>query len=295
MTLIVNNNRPNNTDLVEVIDGEAVTSSLAIAQGTSNPHASVLKLVRNNQEDFEEFGRVGFEIRPFDTAGGTQKRTVAYLNEHQATLLMTYLRNTTVVKDFKKKLVRAFFELRDNASAEQQAQTNQSFGHPEDEDVLIARALIASNKKTLALEAKLEEVSPKVEFFDEYIDTGSLHSLHDAARAIGWRPNIFCQELREQGILQKGRTLPSNQPDQSVHNVAYQTYVNQGYFVNKTRRGTLFDGSPYHTVTSWMTPKGVAWIEKRLGQDDKKPRSARKPKEPTPNPINFNYVPSRFL
>ncbi|WP_441347883.1 Rha family transcriptional regulator, partial [Streptococcus suis] len=34
------------------------------------------------------------------------------LNEHQATLLITFLKNTEQVANFKENLVKAFFELR---------------------------------------------------------------------------------------------------------------------------------------------------------------------------------------
>ena len=52
-------------DLVETTaDGTLATTSLIIADGTGNQHASVIKLIRNNLADFEDFGRVGFEIRP---------------------------------------------------------------------------------------------------------------------------------------------------------------------------------------------------------------------------------------
>lgn len=38
------------------------------------------------------------------------------LNEQQATLLITYLRNTKPVRAFKKELVKAFFEMRDEVA-----------------------------------------------------------------------------------------------------------------------------------------------------------------------------------
>ena len=93
-------------------DGVPTTTSMRVANGTHNEHASVLRLIRGNLADFEEFGRVGFEIAPFETAGGVQRREVAILNEEHATLLLTYMRNNDVVKDFKKRLVHAFAELR---------------------------------------------------------------------------------------------------------------------------------------------------------------------------------------
>ncbi|WP_455481269.1 Rha family transcriptional regulator [Bartonella sp. B12(2025)] len=92
--------------------GIAVTTSLKVAEGVGNSHATVIKLVRNNRKDFEEFGRVGFEIVPFETTGGRQKREIAILNEAQATLLMTYMRNNDMVRAFKKALVKAFYELK---------------------------------------------------------------------------------------------------------------------------------------------------------------------------------------
>ncbi|OLL54177.1 Rha family transcriptional regulator [Bartonella henselae] len=95
--------------------GIVVTTSLKIAEGVGNSHATVIKLVRQNIEDFEEFeefGRVGFEILPFGTKGGRQKRVIAILNESQATLLMTYMRNNDTMRAFKKALVKAFYDLK---------------------------------------------------------------------------------------------------------------------------------------------------------------------------------------
>ncbi|WP_375640088.1 MULTISPECIES: Rha family transcriptional regulator [unclassified Bartonella] len=92
--------------------GIAVTTSLKIAEGVGNRHKTVIQLVRQNIEDFEEFGRVAFEMLPFGTRGGRQKREVAILNEPQATLLMTYMRNNDTVRAFKKALVKAFYDLK---------------------------------------------------------------------------------------------------------------------------------------------------------------------------------------
>lgn len=95
-------------NLVKKQNDELVTTSLIVADGTESQHASVIRLVRDNIADFEEFGGVGFEIQPFETAGGTQKRSVAVLNREHAMLLMTYMRNNKIVRDFKKNLIKAF-------------------------------------------------------------------------------------------------------------------------------------------------------------------------------------------
>ena len=90
--------------IVTIVGGQAVTTTPAIANGTAVDHASVIKLVRTYRSDLEEFGGVGFEIQPFETAGGTQQREIARLNEQQATLVMTYMRNSDSVREFKKRL-----------------------------------------------------------------------------------------------------------------------------------------------------------------------------------------------
>lgn len=89
-------------------DGVLTTTSLIIAEGVQIQHKNVLEMIRKNQSDFEEFGRVAFETRTFETAGGRQNRTIAVLNREQAMFAMTLFRNTPAVVDFKKNLIRAF-------------------------------------------------------------------------------------------------------------------------------------------------------------------------------------------
>ena len=93
-------------------NGQALTNSVIIAEHTANTHQAMLKLIRGYLSDFESFGRVGFEIQPFETKGGVQKREIALLNEQQATLLVTYCKNTEIVRKFKVALVKAFYEMR---------------------------------------------------------------------------------------------------------------------------------------------------------------------------------------
>ena len=52
-------------------------------------------------------------MQPLPGSKTGQKITVYHLNEQQATLLMTYLKNTEQVRAFKKELVRQFYAMRD--------------------------------------------------------------------------------------------------------------------------------------------------------------------------------------
>jgi len=98
-------------NLVTISNGQAVTNTLVIAANTVNEHKAVIQLVRTYLADLEEFGRVTFEMAPFETAGGTQQREIAILNEQQSTLILTLMRNSEIVVRFKVRLVKEFWEL----------------------------------------------------------------------------------------------------------------------------------------------------------------------------------------
>ena len=90
---------------------EPYTTSEIIAECAEVKHDTVQSLIRNHQEDFESYGIIGFEIRKLDGRGRPMK--IYRLNEQQATLLITYLKNTEPVRRFKMNLVKAFFEMRE--------------------------------------------------------------------------------------------------------------------------------------------------------------------------------------
>lgn len=96
--------------LVTISAEGPVTTSLVITEGTGLEHASVIKLVRTYQVDFEEFGLLDFKS---ESSGG-RPTEFAMLNERQTTLLMTYMRNSEIIRDFKIRLVKAFYELAKN-------------------------------------------------------------------------------------------------------------------------------------------------------------------------------------
>jgi phage regulator Rha-like protein len=99
--------------IVAIVEGEPLASTEVIAKGMGQQHASVIKLVRRHGDRLARYGRVGFEIRSFETAGGTQHREFAMLNERQAMLLLTMMRNSQKVLDFKTNLVDEFCRMRD--------------------------------------------------------------------------------------------------------------------------------------------------------------------------------------
>ena len=100
-------------ELVIKTKDEPVTTTLAISEGTKVSHKAVIQLVRTYQKDLEEFGLLAFEMRPrlLGKHGGGDVE-YAIINEPQSTLLLTYMRNTDIVRAFKKRLVKEFMAMR---------------------------------------------------------------------------------------------------------------------------------------------------------------------------------------
>ena len=92
--------------------GEPFTTSDVIAEFAGIQHHTVTRLIQQHEADFKEFGSLRFEIEVRKRKVGATTAKHYQLNEEQATLLMTYLKNTEQVRAFKKELVRQFYAMR---------------------------------------------------------------------------------------------------------------------------------------------------------------------------------------
>jgi len=172
------------TEIVTLFEGEAVTSTVTVAAETGNEHASVIALVRKYEADFAEFGGVRFQIEPFETAGGAQTREITLLNEQQATLLLTYMRNTSIVRDFKKRLVKEFWRLAKSAPAQ-----------PADLSKLeILQMALESEKARVLLTVQVEAQAKKIDHLENLFKEGMSHVQ-------------FCKGLNGVNVMQVGHFL----------------------------------------------------------------------------------------
>lgn len=120
--------RSDNMDNLVILKGNDVfTNSWVIAEGTGNSHRAIKSIVDKYSDDFKEFGKLSYHSKRFEnekqkkifsdnSKGVSREKTkieVILLNEPQATLLITYLRNTEQVRRFKKNLVFEFYRMRD--------------------------------------------------------------------------------------------------------------------------------------------------------------------------------------
>lgn len=235
-----------NAELVVVAteDGTAATTSLIVAEGTGSEHRAVLQLIRNNIGDFQEFGRVAFQMQPFETPGGVQAREVAVLNEEHATLLLTYMRNNDVVRTFKKRLVRAFYELRNQSAP----------GLTEDE--IVHQALAITARRVDELTARVAELEPQAEVAAKLLDAEGDLSVSDAAQSLT-RAGIKTGQGRLFAALEMRKWIYRAKGDgrwrvmQSAIDAGWMSVIPQSHYHPKT--GVLVLDPPQPRVT----PKGL--------------------------------------
>lgn len=233
------------TDLVTLEAGIATTTSLKIAEGTDVQHKNVLELVRDNIDDFAEFGRVAFETQPIQTAGGLQQREVAYLTEEHATLLLTYMRNSVVVRDFKKRLVREFWNLR----------RGETPAIPQTYAEALRAAADQAERAEIA-ESRVAVLEPQAQVATMLLDADGDLSVRDAAQSltragikVGER-RLF-SELSRRGWIKRALGDGRYRVIQSAIESGYMSVLPQSHYHPKT--GVLVLDPPQPRVT----PKGL--------------------------------------
>ena len=102
------------SQLITLHNNVPTVSHRVIAERTENQEASIRNLINKHILDFEEFGKAHFKNVAIKNSKNKENEVKTFfLNEQQATLLMTYLKNSSLVRAFKVALVKEFYKLRE--------------------------------------------------------------------------------------------------------------------------------------------------------------------------------------
>ena len=135
-------------DLVINHNGTPATTQNTVSELTDNNEQSVQRLIRAYEADLKEFGELEFKNELIcNSKNKINYKKVYCLNEQQATLLLTYMKNTAKVREAKKILVKAFYDMR------QKLQECQINGYKS--QISQHNAVIASLKTELAKRGKI--------------------------------------------------------------------------------------------------------------------------------------------
>ena len=229
-------------NIVSIVNSEALTTSLAIAEGVDVQHKNIMELIRKNLSDFNEFGTLAFKTRK--TAG--RPTEFALLNEQQATLLMAYMRNSLIVRQFKIRLVKAFYELAKARMPKADMSRLEMF-----------QQALAAEEERLALRNEVEDLKPKADFCDQVSVAPDAITLAKAAKLLGTGRNRLITYLKQiKWLTRRGEP--------------YQCKIEAGYLDVKLGSWQHPDHGLQQSVTALVTGKGLVKLQqlrKGLGVD----------------------------
>ena len=201
----------NSINLVEIFEDEPRISHRVIAELTGNLPKSILDLITKNKSDFEEFGNLRFKIVGLERttkAGisrGIVESKIYFLNEQQATLLMTYLQNTKIVKRFKVRLVQDFYTMKEILQNQQpQIQETETDRNLKALKSAIEILRVNDASKILMLETLYKDLGLNTNYLPKYSDENHSVSLSSLLKKfdVGMSANKFNKLLIEKGFLE---------------------------------------------------------------------------------------------
>lgn len=130
-------------EIVKIKNNDIFTDSLIIANKSEYDHSIIQRKIREYVDEFEQLGKVSFDNRPLPSG---QKQKVYYLNEPQASFLLTMLDNRDIVRIFKLELVKEFYRMRrfllEKQSAEwQQARITGKQTRKDETDIILTKLI----------------------------------------------------------------------------------------------------------------------------------------------------------
>lgn len=240
-------------------DGEVFASSRDVADFFGKEHRNVLRDIDaliaaepklGRREMTEEGCPLSFEQTSVSVQmpnGGTRPERQYLMTRDGFTLLAMGFNGPRALR-FKLAYIAAF-----NAM-EAELRTRPAALDFSDPKVLISlltehtAGRIAAEKRAEVAEAKIEEVRPKAQFFDRYVNAEGLYGLQNAGRIIGDGANKFVSRLKAGYLHYQGGAL-----------VPKAAYRDMGLF--EVKATMVDDKARYQT---YVTPKGLDYFARKF-------------------------------
>lgn len=224
-------------ELAPIVNRAAVTmSSREIAELTGKQHKHVLRDIRAM---LDEIHSAQNWAQYQDSTGRTLPMLL--LNKRETLILVS-----GYSIELRARIIDRWQELE-----AQQAAPAPAFAIPQ----TLGEALrLAANlaDRVVQQDERIAHLTPRAEAAERLLEADGCLTMQDAAKILGYGPITFFRVLRELGYLLDGKT------------VAYQRHIDAGLFIERT--GTYTDGSGVTHITprTWVTPKGLLCLRKKL-------------------------------
>lgn len=227
--------------VIKSTKGNAVTTSLLVAEKFGKRHSDVLRSIRDAlslMPENERKSNFALCYSEMSLPNGGSRNDPYYVMTKDGFSIIVLGFTGAKAMTFKLEFIEAFNEMERKLTAPQLPATYL--------DAL--KALVVSEEQKQLAEAKVNELEPKAEIYDTIANTWGLLSLNDAAKALHQGRNKMVSELRKRYILDS-------------NNIAYQRFIEQGYFEIKI---TPVPALNYSYRSTLVTNKGLVWLAKIL-------------------------------
>lgn len=211
---------------------------LAKALGFSEPRM-IRKLIKRHAGTLAQFGALCDTVEQMPNAPGRPAKTY-FLNEEQAVFICT--------KSYTEKATEVSIEVVKTFVAVTRGQ-RPAPALPDFSDPQVVLGVISHLKEEAdSAKAKVIELAPKAEGFDNLMNADGLYGLQNAARALGARPNLFTRWLKQAYLFHQGGAL-----------VPRVQYTQRGLFEVKT---TIVEDKA--RPRTFVTPKGLDFFRDKI-------------------------------
>jgi len=93
---------------IKTVDNVLVVSTLDMCGGLEVEHKAILQLVKKYETDFQDIRTFTFQM----LKSGGRPTSFCYLDEEQATFLITLMKNSPVIVKFKRRMTRQFYQMK---------------------------------------------------------------------------------------------------------------------------------------------------------------------------------------
>ena len=251
MSITPDSRRP----LVERSERGLIVTSETIAQGADLQHKNTLELINRHHLSLERFGQVAFETRP---GYNNSQIRVALLNEQQATLLMTFMRNTDRVVEFKVQLIEAFYAMANQLTAQRSPMT---------EDDIVAQALQITSARVKALENKVAKDAPKVDYVDTFVADEDLMTFRTLASDLKIGEHELRAILLDRKWIYKqesSRWSESKQRKEPIYRYSAMSDKKNYFHAVLAHDAPRFRGEVMHTLK--LTHEGAVAVTRLISQ-----------------------------